>query len=138
MLLPKINDIKLLHKKYAPSQQVFEELWQHCEIVKTIAIELIDKKKLKSIDRDLVEVGCLLHDIGVYRLYNKNNQIDEQNYIRHGVIGYELLKENDFDEQLCRFAKHHTGVGLTADEIAKITYRCLQKICLPIPKKKEL
>lgn len=126
MALPTRNEVKLLHKKYAPSQKVFEEIWQHSEIIRDIAFELIDNNNLASINKKLVETGCLLHDIGVYHLYSIEGILDEENYIQHGVLGYKLLKDNGFEEQLCRFASHHTGVGLTAEEIARND--------LPLPK----
>ena len=38
-------------------------------------------------------------------------------YIRHGILGYELLQEEGLPEEICRFASHHTGVGLTRDDV---------------------
>lgn len=69
-----------------------------------------------SIDRDLVEVGALLHDIGVYKLYN-NGLRDDANYVTHGLLGYELLQSEGFDEAICRFALLHTGVGITKQDV---------------------
>ena len=40
-----------------------------------------------------------------------------RNYIRHGILGYELLQEEGLPEAICRFASHHTGVGLTRDDV---------------------
>jgi uncharacterized protein len=117
MNLPDIHEIEALHRKHAPSEEVFKEIWQHCEIVSRIAEACIETRDLRGIDKDLVRVGCMLHDIGVYRLYDTNGVMDEDNYIRHGVLGYELLKQEGYDDILCRFASHHTGVGLTAEEI---------------------
>ena len=126
MQLPTTREIELLHKKHAPSQEVFDEVWQHCQIVQEIAVKIIGSNNLTNIHRKLVEAGCLLHDLGVYRLYDSIGQIDDKNYIRHGVLGYEMLKEEGFSEILCRFASHHTGVGLTAQEIEENN--------LPLPK----
>ena len=68
---------------------------------------------------DLVRAGSLLHDIGVYRLYDEAGQLDHGNYIRHGVLGHELLLEEGFPEEICRFASHHTGVGLTREDVLR-------------------
>lgn len=118
MKILTIDEIEKLHKKHAPTQDVFNEIWEHCKIVRDIALNLQNKQGLK-LNTDLVTAGALLHDIGVYRLYNANNILDEANYIQHGSKGYELLKEEEASEELARFASHHTGVGLTADEIRK-------------------
>ena len=37
-----------------------------------------------DLDMDLVRAGCLLHDIGVYRLQ------PAEHYVRHGLLGHEL------------------------------------------------
>lgn len=114
--LPTYDQIVALHKKHAPNEAAFKLVFTHCQIVWELAQQLIPKSKL-PVDSELVKVGCLLHDIGVYRLYLPNGEIDHANYIKHGTEGYQLLKEEGFDEQLCRFASNHTGVGLTKTDI---------------------
>ena len=118
------GEIVALHKKHAPSPAAFDLVFTHCQIVWELAEQLIHASTL-AVNADLVKAGCLLHDIGVYRLYLPNGDIDHDNYIAHGTEGYVLLKEEGLDEQLCRFASHHTGVGLTKEEI--------EKNSLPIP-----
>ncbi|GAA2348468.1 hypothetical protein GCM10010170_036960 [Dactylosporangium salmoneum] len=66
-----------------------------------------------GVDAALVRAGCLLHDIGVYRLA----PVDA--YIRHGLLGHEVLAELGFPEPLARFCSHHTGVGLTRDDVRR-------------------
>lgn len=114
--LPTYDEIVALHKKYAPTQAAFDLVFTHSQIVWELAEQLIDKSSL-TVNPDLVKAGCLLHDVGVYRLYLPDGEIDHANYIKHGTEGYALLKEEGFDEQLSRFASCHTGVGLTKQEI---------------------
>lgn len=114
MKLPTLEEMNLLHKKYAPTLQAFERVWKHSHIVRRIALQVADNRY--STDRELIKTGALLHDIGVYKLYH-NGKIDEINYIKHGILGYELLKEEGFDESVCRFAMLHTGVGITKEDI---------------------
>lgn len=110
------SEIKALHEKYAPTDKVLNEVFEHCKIVTDIAMQLIEKDGLE-VNKQLVEAGCLLHDIGVYGLYDEQGNLDEANYIRHGVLGEEVLKAEGFEEVFCRFASHHTGVGLSAGDI---------------------
>lgn len=114
--MPTYDEIVALHNKHAPSQAAFNLVFTHCQIVCELAEQLIKKSHL-PVNTELVKAGCLLHDIGVYRLYLPNGEIDHVNYIKHGIEGYALLKEEGFDEQFCRFASCHTGVGLTKQEI---------------------
>jgi uncharacterized protein len=117
MRLPALIDIEMLHKKYAPTPAVFQLVFTHCHIVWSIAEQLIAKNKLQ-IDVELVRAGCLLHDIGVYPLFDNNgNQRDASQYIRHGILGEAILQKETLPEALWRIASHHTGVGITKLDI---------------------
>jgi uncharacterized protein len=115
MELPTDAEIEALHRAYAPTREAFEIVYEHCRIVCEVAEQFFAGL---DIDTDLVRAGALLHDIGVHRL-------DGTAYIRHGVLGHELLDELGFAEEICRFASCHTGVGLTRDDV--------QRQQLPIP-----
>ncbi|MFJ8934352.1 HD domain-containing protein [Streptomyces sp. NPDC102365] len=124
--LPTTQEIRSLHKQYAPTEEAFELVYTHCVIVEEIARQLLRKKQLSDIDPELVRVGCLLHDIGVYLLYDDAGQLDHANYIKHGILGYGVLKAEGLDESLCRFCSRHTGVGLTKDDVR------VQQLALPV------
>jgi uncharacterized protein len=111
------QEIEALHKKYAPSDLVFDVVFTHCQIVKDIAEQLIAKNGL-NVDVDLVRTGCLLHDIGVYPLFDADNhKLVGRAYLTHGVEGEAILKAEDMPRKLWHIASHHTGVGLTAADI---------------------
>ena len=125
-MLPTVADIMALHKKYAPSDEVYNLVFMHCQIVYDIAVQLIEKSSL-PVDRELVKTGALLHDIGVYPLFGADGKLREGvNYITHGTEGEKILKEEGFPEAIWRFAAHHTGVGLSKQDVIK------QKLPLPI------
>jgi uncharacterized protein len=118
MELPNDHDIELLHKKYTPTQAAFNAVFTHCTIVWQIAAQLLEAKPQPQLNRELVRVGCLLHDIGVYRFEQIGGGLDiGANYIQHGQFSYEALKTEGFPEVICRFGSHHTGVGLTKQAI---------------------
>jgi uncharacterized protein len=110
-MIPGPDEIRALHREVAPSEQAFDLVHTHCEIVWTIAEQLIRTRDL-AVDADLVRTGCLLHDIGVHLL-------DGQDYIRHGILGEALLRDRGFPPVISRFCAHHTGVGLTRDDVTK-------------------
>ncbi|MGC2996896.1 HD domain-containing protein [Streptomyces sp. G35A] len=119
MRIPGPEEIRALHEKYAPTAEAFALVHTHCEVVWGIAEQLLSAARLGHLDADLVRAGCLLHDIGVYRLYGDDGSLDHANYIRHGLLGHEILEAEGFPETLRRFCSHHTGVGVTKDDVLR-------------------
>jgi uncharacterized protein len=105
----RVDDIRVLHQRSAPSEDAFTLVYTHCEIVWAIAEQLLTD----DLDADLVRAGCLLHDVGVYRLGEGDD------YIRHGVLGYELARDAGIEETLARFCSHHTGVGISREDVLR-------------------
>ena len=95
------NDIVALHKKYAASDVVYDLVFTHSCIVRDIALQLLDTNRYGvGLDRKLVEIGALLHDIGVYRLFEANGKLREGvSYITHGVEGERILREEGFSKK---------------------------------------
>jgi len=118
MRIPTDDEILGLHEKYAPTAGALDLVYTHCVIVCGIAEQLHARLEAgREIDIELARAGALLHDVGVYWLYDDAGSLDSANYIRHGILGYELLLEEGLPEAICRFASHHTGVGLTRDDV---------------------
>lgn len=119
------DDVIALHKKYAPSAAVYDLVFTHCLIVRDIAAQLIKRSNL-NVDQELVVVGAMLHDIGVYPLFDGDGKLrDGVPYITHGIEGERILKQEGLPREVCRFAAHHTGMGLTEHDIVS------QKLALP-------
>jgi uncharacterized protein len=116
MRIPTDQEILALHRAHAPTAGALDLVYTHCQIVAAVAGQLLAGSGFPA-DAALVRAGCLLHDIGVYPLYDQAGRLDHAGYIRHGVLGHELLREAGFPEVICRFASHHTGVGLTARDV---------------------
>ena len=128
MRIPGDDEIRALHERHAPTPAAFEAVYSHCVIVWRVAEQLLTGAGggpggtaggLPDSDRDLVRAGCLVHDVGVYRLYDDAGQLDYAGYMRHGVLGYALLAEAGYAEAICRFASRHTGVGITRDDVIR-------------------
>ena len=61
----------------------------------------------------------MLHDIGVYQCDAPSIHCHgTEPYIRHGVIGAELLRQEGY-ERHARVAERHTGTGLTLQQIER-------------------
>ncbi|MFF5288292.1 HD domain-containing protein [Paractinoplanes globisporus] len=116
MRIPSDAEIRSLHERFAPGPAALDVVLTHCEIVAGIAAQLLARDNL-GLDAALVRAGCLLHDIGVYGLYRPDGSLDHTNYLRHGILGHDLLRELGLPEPICRFCSCHTGVGITRKDI---------------------
>ncbi|MBZ4322534.1 HD domain-containing protein [Streptomyces huiliensis] len=116
--LPTVDDIRALHLKYAPTPEAFELVHTHCRVVAELA-ERMRAEAAPEADAEWVRAGALLHDIGVYELFDADGRFRMGEYVRHGVIGHEILRREGFPERLCRFCSCHTGVGITRDDIRR-------------------
>lgn len=122
-MLPTDQKIEALHRKYAKTEADLKLVLTHCQVVEELAMHLLDAKPVPGINRQLVHVGCLLHDIGAYEVLE--NGVFVQG-VRHGTIGEQILKDEGFPEALYRCASHHTGVGLTEQDVID------QKLPIPV------
>lgn len=98
MTIPDIDPISLLKESGCPDKVV-----AHCIAVRDLAMVFAENAPC---DRDLVETGALLHDIGRC----KSHDLD------HGQIGAAICREYGLPENVCRIVETHIGAGLTADE----------------------
>lgn len=122
MRIPTDREIRALHRDHAPTREAFASVYHHCELVCQIAEQFFTGL---DVDTDLVRAGALLHDIGVYRLYSPAGELEVAGYVRHGVLGHELLQDLGFPDEISRFCSRHTGVGITRDDVRRQS--------LPIP-----
>ncbi|GII85087.1 phosphohydrolase [Sphaerisporangium siamense] len=116
MRIPSAEEIRSLHERHAPSPAAFEAVFTHGLIVAEIAARVAGDAGL-DVDAELVRAGALLHDIGVYRLYGPDGRPDYAQYVRHGILGHELLREEGLPEAVRRFCSRHTGVGITREDV---------------------
>lgn len=117
------QQIEELHRKYAKTDADFELIYTHCQIIEAIAMQLLSATPVQDIDQNLVHIGCLLHDIGAYDVLEDGKFVSG---VRHGAFGEDILKNEDLPEQIWRLASHHTGVGLTEQDVID------QKLPIPI------
>jgi uncharacterized protein len=118
MRLPSDPEIRALHERHSPAPAALNLVYTHCQIVAGVAAQLLDRGDL-GLDAGLVRAGSMLHDIGVYRLFGADGQLNHASYLRHGILGYDLLRDEGLPEALCRFCSRHTGMGLSPDDVRR-------------------
>lgn len=111
----------------AAADAAFSLVWTHCQIVARIAHDCAvgfqprpDVWAGAAPDPDLAYLGGLAHDIGVYRVYVPDgSRFDRARYLFHGLEGYEILRGENGLADVAGFARNHTGLGLTHDDIVR-------------------
>lgn len=118
MRIPGDAAILALHERHAPTPEALDVVYTHCRIVCDIAEQLHAAAGVDA-DMGMARAGALVHDVGVYRLYDAAGRLDHAGYIRHGLLGYGLLRDEGLPEAVCRFAVRHTGVGITREDVLR-------------------
>lgn len=121
---------ELITKYYEEGTALLDLLLTHSEMVARKALAVADAADL-DIDRDFVYNAAMLHDIGIFRCDAPGiHCLGTEPYIRHGVIGADLLRQEGLEEY-ARICERHTGSGLTAKEIAETGMPLPHKDFLP-------
>ena len=111
-------DYKTEIDKYYPADSIVRGiLLTHSGQVRDLALRINAERQLE-IAPDSIEAAAMLHDIGI--IFTDAPALDchgTEPYMRHGIVGADLLRSDGVDEYLARVAERHTGAGLTADDI---------------------
>ena len=108
----------LLLKYYNEESDLFRLLWRHSLQVAEKSL-YIGTHISEVVDLEFVYAAALLHDIGIFRTHAPSIYcVGEELYIKHGIIGAELLR-NEGLERYARVCERHTGAGLSKEEIIK-------------------
>lgn len=115
----------IIDKYYAQQPLLRQVLLSHSRAVADLALAIAKEQNL-PLDPAQVEAAAMLHDIGIVGTNAPGIYCcGSEPYIRHGIIGAELLRREGAPQWAARVAERHTGSGLTAKEIEE------QKLPLP-------
>lgn len=135
MLLP-MDYLALLHRYYPEDNALRRMLLHHSRQVCARALQIVERHPELGANRNLVEAGAMLHDIGIFLTDAPGIHCHgAAHYILHGSLGAQLLRneaeqlkeeqpqaiqlqeELHFYEALARICERHTGTGLTRQTI---------------------
>lgn len=109
---------KILNMYYEEGSALLDLLMTHSRNVARKALRIADECRL-SVDRRFIFEASMLHDVGIFRCDAPSIYCTgDEPYIRHGIIGAELMRSIGMPE-IARVCERHTGSGLTAKEIAE-------------------
>jgi uncharacterized protein len=111
-------DYQAIIDKYYPEDDDLKRLLLlHSRQVADKCLALCEKHPELAFDNTFVEEAAMLHDIGIRWCHAPSIFcVGDQHYIRHGLIGGELLRQEGLPRhaQVC---ERHTGTGLTKEQI---------------------
>ncbi len=119
-------DYQAIIDRYYPEGSRLRDIYmRHCRSVAQLALELAEGSDL---DMGEVEAAAMLHDIGIFLTNAPGIECrGNEPYIRHGVLGAELLRsllipgmsdvEAEWIEKMARVAERHTGAGISREDI---------------------
>lgn len=121
------EEIKKLHRKYAPNEEAFRLVYDHCEIVAKIAREC-GERYAGQVDVKVAVLAAMLHDIGTYVLFVPElHTFNEHSYQQHALIGATILEEEGLPPSVVNAVRTHVLMGITKQEIKaqhwKLPYR---------------
>ena len=113
-----MTEYKALLRKYTgENAELLQLLTAHSEAVANKALEILRKHPELDLNPDEVMEAAMLHDIGVVACDAPSIHCHgSESYIRHGVKGAEILRQEGL-EKYARVAERHTGAGITAQYI---------------------
>ena len=116
---PCLDWLTLVDFFYGAFPRAKQILVEHSWAVADMALEINRKKKLGLRPED-VELAAMLHDIGIIGTDASGiGCTGTEPYIRHGILGADMLRAYNAPEWAARVAERHTGVGLTPDDITR-------------------
>jgi len=117
---------ELINKYYPKNRPVRNILITHSSLVRDKALSIAQRHPELQADENILEAGAMLHDIGIILTHAPKIDCYGNNpYIKHGILGSKILKDNGLDK-LALIAERHTGAGISSKEIIK------QNLPLPI------
>lgn len=114
-----MNYQKIIDKYYTENDALKALLIKHSRQVADRCLAICDRHPELGLDCDFLEEAAMLHDIGIRWCHAPSILcMGEQPYIRHGLIGGKILREEGLPRH-ARVCERHTGTGLTREQITR-------------------
>jgi uncharacterized protein len=127
-----MNPVDILELYYDRHSKAFDILVSHGNQVAQKAFKAAEKVSHLGPDLDFIQKAAMLHDIGIFLTGTPQlGCTGTQPYIRHGVLGYDLLIELG-RSQLARVCERHVGVGIGAEDVPRFNLPLPDRDMVPI------
>lgn len=114
-----IDYFAILQKYFPPHEMAYKVYVPHVVLVTQLALRVGRRLELSDEQLQFIEEACMLHDIGVCRVYAPGIGCHgDAPYIQHGILGKKILDEEGLPTHAF-VCERHTGVGITKEEIER-------------------
>ena len=127
-----MNPIDILAQYYDRHSKAFKILVAHGRQVAQKALKAAEKVSHLGPDFDFIEQAAMLHDVGIFLTATPQlGCTGTQPYIRHGVLGYDLMIGAG-RSRLARVCERHVGVGISAADVLRFNLPLPERDMVPI------
>jgi uncharacterized protein len=133
-----MNPVELVSRFYSPDSKSYRILLEHGRLVAAKAIASAARVAHLQPDLDFIRRAAMLHDIGIFRTDSPRlGCYGSEPYIRHGVIGREILDSLGHPRHglVC---ERHVGVGIRVDDIRRFGLPLPQRDMQPVSIEEEI
>lgn len=117
--------LEIIDKYYPQDDETKRILVDHSRDVTRKALAIAAAHPELRLDTRFIEEAAMLHDIGIRWTHAPSICCNgDEPYIRHGVIGARLLRDEGYPHHAA-VCERHTGTGLTREQI--------ERQALPLP-----
>lgn len=133
-----MNPLMIIKKYYPVDSDIYKVLVDHSRLVADKALELAANHPKLNLDLEFIEEAAMLHDIGIYLCDAPDIACHgTEPYIRHGVLGAELLRKEGYPRHAL-VCERHTGSGITKEQILEGGLPLPAEDMLPISNEEKL
>lgn len=136
---PKPPDVReIIREHYAVGSRAYDILMRHGDLVARKALAVADRIGHLNPDRAFLMACAYLHDIGIVQTCTPTLGCHGTDpYIRHGVIGREMLAAAGLPRHAL-VCERHVGVGITAEEIRQSRLPLPEREMVPVTLEEEI
>ena len=114
-----MNYQQIIDKYYPEDDALHRLLLKHSRQVTDRCLLIVSQHPELNADSAFLEEAAMLHDIGIRWCHAPSIFCEgTEPYIRHGLIGAELLQQEGY-ERHARVCERHTGTGITIEQIER-------------------